>query len=324
MATLHNYPFLSALGIKAENTGVFHTEWSASGPLAPTYNPATGEVVCHTKTATIEDYEKCIQTMNAAQEPWMLMSGPARGEIVRQIGDEFRKYKTELGSIVSLEMGKILPEGLGEIQEIIDICDLAVGLSRQLEGKVIASERPFHQLLECWNPLGNCGVITAFNFPAAVLGWNLCLAMVCGNCTMWKGSDSTPLTSVAVSKVVIDVLERNNIPKGVFTLCQGGKDVGEAMVADKRMNLISFTGSTAVGRIIGQQLAKRFAKSILELGGNNASIIMDDADLDIAIRGSVFGAVGTCGQRCTSLRRLMIHEKVYEQVKEKLLRAYAT
>jgi len=250
---------------------------------------------------------------------------PKRGEIVRQIGVALREKKSALGQLISLEMGKILSEGEGEVQEFIDICDFAAGLSRMLEGKVIPSERAEHFMMEMWNPLGIIGVITAFNFPCAVLGWNLAIAMVCGDLTVWKGASSTSLVTIATTKVIESVLRKNNVPAGVLTTVIGpGRSVGELMISDKRLQLISFTGSTQIGKRITQQVHERFGRTILELGGNNATIVMEDADLDLALKSSVFAAVGTCGQRCTSLRRLIIQESVYDKFVERLLKAYPT
>lgn len=250
---------------------------------------------------------------------------PARGEIVRQIGDALRAKREALGSLVSLEMGKILSEGIGEVQEFIDICDLATGLSRSISGQVIPSERPGHTLLECWNPLGNVGIITAFNFPCAVLGWNLAISMICGNMHIWKGASSTSLVTVATTKIIAEVFAKNNVPAGVLTTVVGpGRTIGERLINDARLPMISFTGSTSVGERVAEIVHKRFGRTILELGGNNAAVVMDDANLDMALRASVFGAVGTAGQRCTSLRRLLIHESVYDSFVERLVSAYKT
>jgi aldehyde dehydrogenase family 7 protein A1 len=250
---------------------------------------------------------------------------PKRGEIVRQIGDALRAKLHALGALVSLEMGKIKAEGVGEVQEFIDICDLAVGLSRTIAGQVLPSERADHTLLECWNPLGNVGIITAFNFPCAVLGWNLAISMICGNCNIWKGASTTSLVTVATMKIIAEVLERNNVPAGVVTCVIGpGRTVGERILQDTRIPMVSFTGSSEVGEHVAEVVHKRFGRTILELGGNNATIIMPDGDLELALRASVFGAVGTAGQRCTSLRRLLIHESVFDNVVARLKAAYAT
>ena len=253
----------------------------------------------------------------------MKTPAPVRGEIVRQIGEAFRKKKEPLGLLISLEMGKIKSEGLGEVQEYIDICDFATGLSRTLEGKVLPSERPGHFMMEMWNPLGLVGCITAFNFPVAVAGWNAALALICGDLMVWKPAPTTNLCAIAVQKIINEVFEKFGF-KSIHTLCAGGIDVGSTMVNDKRLPLISFTGSTAVGRSIGVDVAKRFGRSILELGGNNAAIIMDDADLDLALKACVFACVGTAGQRCTTMRRIFLHESVYDKFIEKMVAAYKT
>jgi len=275
--------------------------------------------------ASPEDYEDCIAQMEKGKREWMLTPMPNRGEIVRQIGEALRQKKQALGQLISLEMGKILIEGLGEVQEFIDMCDYACGLSRTLEGKVIPSERKSHLLMEVWNPLGLIGVITAFNFPCAVLGWNFAIAAICGDLTVWKGASSTSLITIAVTKLIAEVLERNKVPPGVLTMVVGpGRTIGELLNSDKRLELISFTGSTSIGKGISRKVHERFGRTILELGGNNATVIMDDADIDMAIKACVFAAVGTAGQRCTSLRRLLVHEKNYDQVVERLTKIYPT
>ena len=253
----------------------------------------------------------------------MKTPAPVRGEIVRQVGEAFRKKKEPLGLLISLEMGKIKSEGLGEVQEYIDICDFATGLSRTLEGKVLPSERPGHFMMEMWNPLGLVGCITAFNFPVAVAGWNAALALICGDLMVWKPAPTTNLCAIAVQKIINEVFDKFGF-KSIHTLCAGGIDVGSTMVNDKRLPLISFTGSTAVGRSIGVNVAERFGRSILELGGNNAAIIMDDADLDLALKACVFACVGTAGQRCTTMRRIFLHESVYDKFIEKMIAAYKT
>lgn len=241
---------------------------------------------------------------------------------MRQIGDELRKNLTNLGKLVSLEMGKILPEGIGEVQEYIDICDYAVGLSRNFSGQILPSERPNHALLEKWNPLGVIGVISAFNFPVAVYGWNSAIAMVCGNAVLWKGAETTPLCSIATTKIVANVLERNNIPGAIASLCCGGADIGKQLVNDTRIKLVSFTGSCKVGQQVGVDVQKRFGRVLLELGGNNALIVADDADLNLVVPAALFACVGTAGQRCTTTRRLILHGKVYDQVLANLKKAY--
>jgi aldehyde dehydrogenase family 7 protein A1 len=318
------FRFLAKLGLANSNAGVFDGKaWGGAGKVFTSMNPTTNRAILQISSPDMSDYERCVANMTAAQDEWSMMPIPARGEIVRALGQEFRNYKTELGSVISLEMGKIQKEGEGEVQEVIDMCDFACGLSRQLNGKVIPSERKEHALLEQWNPLGNVGVITAFNFPFAVLGWNLCLAMICGNCTMWKGGESAGLTTIAVSKLVAKVFADHKVPQGVFTAFMGdGATIGEKMINDPRINLISFTGSTVVGRHVAKTVAGRFGKCLLELGGNNCSIIMEDADIEMAVKGCIFGAVGTAGQRCTTLRRLAIHESKYREVVDMLCSAY--
>lgn len=253
---------------------------------------------------------------------WADLPAPRRGEIVRQIGDALRQKLIPLGQLVSLEMGKILPEGVGEVQEYVDICDYAVGLSRMLAGSILPSERPGHVLLERWNPLGVIGVISAFNFPIAVYGWNSAIAMTCGNTVLWKGSETTPLVSIATIKIIEDILKKNNLPGGITTLCSGAADIGKKMAADPKIKLMSFTGSCQIGQQVGVEVQKRFGKHLLELGGNNALIVDEDANLDMVVRAAVFACVGTAGQRCTTTRRLILHEKVYDEVLTKLTKAY--
>lgn len=271
---------------------------------------------------SLEDYEEGLKACEEASKIWMQMPAPKRGEIVRQIGDALRAKLQHLGRLVSLEMGKILAEGIGEVQEIIDMCDFAVGLSRQLNGSIIPSERPNHAMLEVWNPLGIVGVITAFNFPSAVLGWNACIALVCGNCVVWKGAPTTPLVTIALTKIIAGVLEKNDLPGAIFTSLCGGAEIGQAIAKDKRIQLVSFTGSSKVGMMVQQIVNQRFGKCLLELSGNNAIIVMDDADINLAVRAVLFAAVGTAGQRCTTCRRLLLHESIYEKVLEQLLGAY--
>lgn len=319
------YPFLAELGLSKENLGCYtNGEWKAGDETVNSINPHDNTVSAVTKLATAEHYEECIKGMEEEKVAWMSLPAPARGEIVRQIGEKLREKKDALGSLISLEMGKIKAEGDGEVQEVIDICDLACGLSRSLEGKVLPSERPGHMMLECWNPLGLVGVITAFNFPCAVFGWNACIGLVCGDLIMWKGAPSTPLVSIATLKIFADVLKENGF-NSVVTLCQGdGKEIGELMTNDKRLPLISFTGSCGVGRHVGETVSKRFGKTILELGGNNAVIILEDANVDMALKACAFSAVGTCGQRCTSLRRIYLQESIYDGFVEKLVKSYSS
>jgi aldehyde dehydrogenase (NAD+) len=269
-----------------------------------------------------ETYEKIIKTAQAAFIEWRNWPAPKRGEVVRQMGDALRKEKQALGQLVSYEMGKSLQEGLGEVQEMIDICDFAVGLSRQLYGLTMHSERPSHRMYEQWHPLGIVGIISAFNFPVAVWSWNAALAWVCGNVTVWKPSEKTPLCGNAIQNIIAKVFKDNNVPEGVNNLIQGGREVGEWMSKDTRIPLVSATGSTRMGKLLNTAVAARLGKTILELGGNNAIIISEYADLDMSLIGAVFGAVGTAGQRCTSTRRLIIHEKVYDSFVTKLTKAY--
>lgn len=257
-----------------------------------------------------------------ASKIWMQVPAPNRGEIVRQIGDALRAKLHHLGRLLSLEMGKIIPEGIGEIQEIIDMCDYAVGLSRQLNGSIIPSERPNHMMMEVWNPLGIAGVITAFNFPCAVLGWNACIALVCGNSVVWKGAPTTPLITIAITEIIAQVLVKNNLPGSIFTSFCGGAEIGEAIARDKRIALVSFTGSSKVGQSVQHIVNERFGKCLLELSGNNAIIVMDDADIQLAVRSVLFAAVGTAGQRCTTCRRLLLHESIYQTVLDQLISVY--
>eukprot|EP01128_Nolandella_sp_AFSM9_P011701 TRINITY_DN8632_c0_g1_i1.p1 TRINITY_DN8632_c0_g1~~TRINITY_DN8632_c0_g1_i1.p1 ORF type:complete len:544 (-),score=176.85 TRINITY_DN8632_c0_g1_i1:92-1699(-) len=321
--TFAKYPFLKELGLKEKNDGVFQGKWSAGrGPVLTSVNAATGEAVAEVTSASPEDYDEIVKNMTIAQKKWAKLPMPQRGEIIRQIGEELRAKLKPLGQLVALEMGKILPEGVGEVQEFVDICDYAVGLSRSIAGQVLPSERPEHNLLEVWNPLGNVGIIAAFNFPVAVAGWNLALSLVAGNANVHKGSPSTPLSQVAVTKIIADVLDRNGVDPAISCLAVGGQDIGELIAADSRLPLVSFTGSTKAGRDVGVKVQERFGRSILELGGNNACVVMDDADVQMAVRAVLFAAVGTAGQRCTSTRRVLIHEKVYDDFLAKLQTAY--
>ena len=316
--------FLKPLGIQEKNKGVSTgLNWiDDNAPVIESYSPVDGKLIGTVSTCSKENYDKVIDTASAAFLVWRNMPAPARGEIVRQVGEALRKNKETLGKLVSYEMGKSLQEGYGEVQEMIDICDFAVGLSRQLHGLTMHSERPSHRMYEQWHPLGIVAVISAFNFPVAVWSWNSMLAWVCGNVTVWKASEKTPLCAVACQHIVNEVFQKNNVPEGVSCIITGGREVGEWMANDHRIPLVSATGSTRMGKAVGAAVGSRLGRSLLELGGNNAIIISKDADLDMAILGSVFGAVGTAGQRCTSTRRLIIHEDVYEQVKNKLVSAY--
>ncbi|MBL7765204.1 MAG: aldehyde dehydrogenase family protein [Chitinophagaceae bacterium] len=286
------------------------------------FSPVDAALIGAVYTTTRPDYEKVVKQAQKAFEEWRLTPAPKRGEVVRQIGEQLRKYKQPLGELVSYEMGKSLQEGLGEVQEMIDICDFAVGLSRQLYGLTMHSERPGHRMYEQYHPLGIVGIISAFNFPVAVWSWNTMLAWVCGDVCIWKPSEKTPLTGVACQNIIQEVFKRNNVPEGVCCLINGGREVGEWLSHDKRIPLISATGSTRMGKAIGAAVGERLGRSLLELGGNNAIIISEHADLDMSLIGCVFGAVGTAGQRCTSTRRLIIHEKVYKKFTEKLVNAY--
>lgn len=314
---------LQKLGISSENKGVsFGNSFFADGEKIESISPTDGKTIASVQMATQENYERVLEKAEEAFKSFRMMPAPKRGELVRQFGNKLREYKEDLGKLVSYEMGKSLQEGLGEVQEMIDICDFAVGLSRQLHGFTMHSERPLHRMYEQYHPMGVVGIISAFNFPVAVWSWNTALAWICGNVTVWKPSEKTPLCAIACQKIIQEVLRENDIPEGISGLVVGGADIGKTLVEDKRIPLVSFTGSTAVGREVGAKVAHRFGKSILELGGNNAIIITENADLDMAIIGAVFGAVGTAGQRCTTTRRLIIQESVYEEVKNRLVKAY--
>ncbi|WP_332019702.1 L-piperidine-6-carboxylate dehydrogenase [Kaistella sp.] len=314
---------LENLGISQQNNGVSSGgSYFASGDKLESYSPTDGKLIAEIKTASAEDYTKVIETAKAAYKEFRMIPSPKRGELVRQFGLKLREYKDDLGKLVSYEMGKSLQEGLGEVQEMIDICDFAVGLSRQLHGYTMHSERPGHRMYEQYHPLGIVGIISAFNFPVAVWSWNTALSWICGNVTVWKPSEKTPLCAIACQNIISEVLKENNLPEGISSMIVGDHKIGEQLVNDKNIALVSFTGSTRVGRIVGKNVAERFGKSILELGGNNAIIITENADLDMSVIGAVFGAVGTAGQRCTSTRRLIIHESVYDEVKNRLVKAY--
>jgi aldehyde dehydrogenase (NAD+) len=300
------------------------TKWLAgTGPALLSYSPADGKKIGEVSSASQSEYDSVIQKAQEAFSKWRMMPAPQRGEIVRQMGEAFRQHKAALGELVSYEMGKSLQEGLGEVQEMIDICDFAVGLSRQLYGLTMHSERPGHRMYEQYHPLGIVGIISAFNFPTAVWSWNAMIALVCGDVCVWKPSEKTPFCAIACHHIISEVLQKNNVPEGVCNLIIGGREVGEWLAADSRIPLVSATGSTAMGRKVASVVGQRLGRTLLELGGNNAIIITPEADLDIAIRGAVFGAVGTAGQRCTTTRRLIIHESLYETVKQKLKGAYS-
>ncbi len=319
--------FLKNLGIKEKNfgssTGIKWNETTDSGELK-IYSPATGEFIASVYQASEADLEKILKTSEEAFKYWRTVPAPKRGEIVRQIGNKLRTHKKDLGSLVSFEMGKSLQEGMGEVQEMIDICDFAVGQSRQLYGFTMHSERPNHRMYDQYHPLGIVCTISAFNFPVAVWAWNAMLAAVCGDVNVWKPSSKVPLSAIACQNIIKDVLVENNLPEGIFTLIVGkGSTIGEKILNDKRIPLISVTGSTHVGRHAGEVIAKRFGRAILELGGNNAIIMTPDVDLKMAMPAVVFGAVGTAGQRCTSTRRLIVHDSIYTKVKDSLVKAYS-
>ncbi len=316
---------LSALGIEALNRGAFCGEWlPTKGPEVVSIDPSTGLEIGRVTTATAEDYERVVSVTVEAFKEWRTWPAPRRGEIVRLVAEELRKHKDELGRLVTLEMGKILSEGLGEVQEMIDMADFSVGLSRQLYGLSMHSERAEHRMYEQWHPLGPVGIISAFNFPVAVWSWNAFVAAVCGDSMIWKPSEKTPLTAVAVTHIAGRVLAENDAPP-IFNLLVGDRhQVGEPLTHDKRMPLVSATGSTNMGRAVGQAVAKRLGRSLLELGGNNAIVVMDDADLDLALRAVLFGAVGTAGQRCTSTRRLFLQKGIAQEMKDRLVAAYGS
>lgn len=320
--------FLKQLGIEDVNYGASTgREWKKSqdAGVLEIYSPGSGDKIASVYQASEADYEEMVAKASEAFLYWRDVPAPKRGEIVRQIGEELRKFKDPLGRLVSYEMGKSLQEGWGEVQEMIDICDFAVGLSRQLYGLAMHSERKDHRMYEQWHPLGIVCTISAFNFPVAVYSWNAMIAAVCGDVNLWKPSSKVPLAAIAVQKIISRVLEANNLPEGIFNLIVGkGSTVGERILNDRRIPLISLTGSTRVGRHANSVIASRFGKAIMELGGNNAIILTPDADLNIAIPAIVFGAVGTAGQRCTSTRRLIIHESIYDRIKETLVKAYGS
>lgn len=314
---------LEILGVKAINEGTSTgNNHFSNGGIIESYSPVDGQLIGKVKTTTAEDYEKVMQTASEAFKTFRLMPAPKRGEIVRQFGEKLRKYKEPLGKLVSYEMGKSLQEGYGEVQEMIDICDFAVGLSRQLHGLTMHSERPGHRMYEQYHPLGIVGIISAFNFPVAVWSWNTALAWICGDVCVWKPSEKTPLCGIACQNIIAEVLKENNLPEGISCLINGDYKVGEMMTHDKRVPLVSATGSTRMGKIVAQACAARLGNSLLELGGNNAIIVTPDADIKMTVIGAVFGAVGTAGQRCTSTRRLIIHESIYDKVRDAIVGAY--
>src|SRR2546430_2315284 len=314
---------LSKLGLEGDNPGAFCGEWMGSGKLLKTVSPINGEVLATVRMATPDQYERTVQRAQDAFLKWRTVPAPKRGELIRQLGNALRDAKQDLGRLVTLETGKILAEGEGEVQEMIDICDFAVGLSRQLYGLTIASERPEHRMLEQWHPLGLVGIITAFNFPVAVWSWNSALASVCGDATIWKPSSQTPLTAIATIKIAERVCRANDVDPAIFSLVIGDTEtIGERLIRDSRIALISATGSTKMGRQVGEVVTRRLGRTLLELGGNNAIIVTPSADLELAIRAIVFGAVGTAGQRCTTTRRILVHESLREELTGRLMAAY--
>jgi aldehyde dehydrogenase (NAD+) len=323
MSVINIQDQLNLLGLSKENSGTKIGNSSIKGgSVIQSHSPVDGSLIGAVDTTTKEGYEAVMKSAEEAFKSWRITPAPLRGEIVRQFGERLRTLKAPLGALVSYEMGKSLQEGLGEVQEMIDICDFAVGLSRQLHGLTMHSERPGHRMYEQYHPLGIVGIISAFNFPVAVWSWNTALALICGDVCVWKPSEKTPLCGVACQKILADVLEENSIPAGVSSLINGDYAVGEWMTEDPRMALISATGSIRMGKIVAQKVASRLGKSLLELGGNNAIIVTPDADLKMTLMGAVFGAVGTAGQRCTSTRRLIVHSTKYEAVKDALIKAY--
>lgn len=314
---------LELLGIKAVNEGTSTgSQWFSGGEVIESYSPVDGQLIAKVKASTEADYEKVMQAATEAFKTFRLMPAPKRGEIVRQFGEKLRQYKEPLGKLVSYEMGKSYQEGLGEVQEMIDICDFAVGLSRQLHGLTMHSERPSHRMYEQYHPLGVVGIISAFNFPLAVWSWNTALAWICGDVCVWKPSEKTPLCGVACQNIIAEVLRENNLPEGISCLINGNYKIGQLLNRDTRVPLVSATGSTRMGKIVAQEVAARLGRSLLELGGNNAIIVTPDADIKMTVIGAVFGAVGTAGQRCTSTRRLIIHESIYDKVKDAIVAAY--
>jgi len=317
--------FLKTLGIEGTNLGTSTGQkflGDSDGEKISSHTPIDGSKIGDTTVTTREEYDQVVVKAQEAFKEWRMVPAPERGEIVRQIGLELREHKDDLGRLVTYEMGKIYEEGLGEVQEMIDICDFAVGQSRMLYGKTMQSERPRHRMYEQWQPLGITGIISAFNFPVAVYSWNAMIAAICGNVMIWKGSEKTPLCGIAVQNIIAKVLKRNDMPEGIFNLVTGGRDVGEWMAEDERLPLISATGSIRMGKEVAKTVGARLGKTILELGGNNAIIVTENADLEMAARATVFGSVGTCGQRCTSTRRLIVHEDVFDQLKERLVEMY--
>jgi aldehyde dehydrogenase (NAD+) len=314
---------MGKLGLEDRNPGGFAGEWSGSGPELEVYTPIDGSRIGTVVQVTEDEYDAIVDRAHAAFLEWRKVPAPVRGDVVRQLGNALREHKADLGALVTLEMGKIIAEGEGEVQEMIDICDFANGLSRQLYGNTMQSERPEHRMFEQWHPLGVVGVISAFNFPVAVWSWNAALAAVCGDATLWKPASGTPLTAIAVTKIAQQVCERNAVDPAIFSLIVGkGSTVGERMLHDRRVPLVSCTGSCRVGYHVGEVVGQRLGRTILELGGNNAIIVTPHADLDLALPAILFGAVGTAGQRCTSTRRIIVHASVRDELVARLTRAY--
>lgn len=315
---------LNELGIKEMNPGTSTgTSFFGKGKYISSYSPTDGQKIADVQETTPEEYEEVLRKSQEANLTWRNIPAPKRGEIVRQLGNKLRKYKDPLGKLVSYEMGKSLQEGLGEVQEMIDICDFAVGQARQLYGLTMHSERPKHRMYEQWHAMGTVGVITSFNFPVAVWAWNAALAFAAGDTIVWKTSEKTPICGVATQKIMAEVLRENDLPEGISSLITGDYKMGELISNDKRIPLVSATGSIRMGKIVAQKVAARLGKSLLELGGNNAIIVTPSADIEMTIIGSLFGAVGTAGQRCTSTRRVIIHESIYDKVKDILVKAYS-
>ncbi|WP_164123613.1 MULTISPECIES: aldehyde dehydrogenase family protein [Sphingobacterium] len=314
---------LKTLGIEINNLGTSTgTKWFSKGETIASFSPTNGQPIANIQSTTRKEYDKVISEAEKAKLIWRDIPAPKRGEIVRQLGERLRELKPVLGKLVSYEMGKSYQEGMGEVQEMIDICDFAVGLSRQLYGNTIHSERPGHRMYDQYHPLGIVGIITAFNFPVAVWSWNAALALVCGDVVIWKPSEKTPLCAVACQKIIAEILKNNRLPEGISSVVTGDAEVGKWISEDDRIPLVSATGSTRMGKLVATTVAQRLGKTLLELGGNNAIIVTPSADLKMTIIGAVFGAVGTAGQRCTSTRRLIVHDSVYDKVKKALTDAY--
>ena len=316
-------PILNKLGISDKNKGcAIGNDFFGEGEEISSHSPTDGALIATVSTATEQDYEKVIEASQKAFKEWRMVPAPERGELIRKLGVQLREKKEDLGKLVSYEMGKSLQEGYGEVQEMIDICDFALGQSRQLYGMTTHSERPKHRMYEQYHPLGSVGVITAFNFPVAVWAWNTCIALVCGDSVIWKPSEKTPLCSLACQKILADIIDEEGHPAGISCIANGDYKVGQYLTNDKKVALVSATGSIRMGKIVAQTVGARLGKTILELGGNNGIIVTPDADLDTSIIGAVFGAVGTAGQRCTSTRRLIVHDSIYDKVKDRLTKAY--